>query len=176
MCANVTCVNNSQIYRNIAETKRLMRLSLYQRINERAADRKADAWLHYQPLTRAQLQDRDVDEYAVIISRSADPRPDRRSTHRSAARLKQFIVVKRPTETRAIMRANSIPVLDQDFERLPIESGSRQPPALLRWCIWCKTRHPKSAFIHHKRYSNGLSWACKAAIQERKRARWGLVA
>lgn len=172
----MTCVNNSLIDRHITETKRLMRLSAYQRINERASDRKADRWLTYTPLTPAQLRDIDTDESATIIAKSADRHPDRRSTWRGALLFKQFSVVKRPTETRALMHCNGAPVYDCDFDRLPLEPGNRARPSPLRWCIWCKDRHPNAAFIRHKRYPNHLSFACKAAIQARKRARWQLIA
>lgn len=175
-CANVTCVNISQINRNIAEAKRRMRLSTYQQINERAADRKADRWLTYTPLTPAQLRDRDTDETTTIIAPSADHQPDRRSSYRGALLYKQFVVVKRPTEMRALMHCNGAPVYDSDFDHLPLEPGNRARPSALRWCIWCRDRHPNAAFIRHKRYPNHLSFACKAAIQARKRARWQLVA
>lgn len=153
--------------------------SIYQCINQRADAIKAVHWQQYHPLTAFQLTDYDAagddetDEPRVIVlGISADSTPDSRSTRRSTRSYKQFRVIKRPTEVRAIMHANGVPMLDDDYEVIPL-----QPVEQLRWCIICKDRHPVDSFVHSNRYLNGLSYACTTSLRHGWRGhRWRMNA
>jgi hypothetical protein len=180
-CANVPDhdpLSYVSIQRLKHEYSRLSRLTTFERINERAADCKADRWLQYIPFTPFQLTDYDAaaddernDSTVTLLAHTADPNPILRSTQRSARPYKQFRIIKRPTEVRAIMHAQGVFVLDEDFEVIHIESI--EP---LRWCILCKSRHSIDSFVRHKRYLNGLSYACKKSLQEGFRGwRWRLA-
>lgn len=146
--------------------------SIFQLINQRADAIKAAKWAAYQPLTRQQLSDKldDADLYVTIVSDPAlTSGSDRRSTtvQSGAKWLSHFVVLKRPTEVRAILHAQGKLTFESDDNPLNIPR-----PAELRWCIFCRERHPLSAFIYRKHYPHQLSFACKRSIQERKRATW----
>lgn len=153
--------------------------TLFETINQRADAIKAARWQAYIPLTAQQLTDYDsvADEPVIepeplpegftILLATDDPRPPVRSTRRSAHKYKQFVVLKRPTERMAVAHANGSLMLDGDYPQV-VSKRLKQK----RWCIYCQDRHPLSAFVRHKRYACGISYACKTAIQERKRLGW----
>lgn len=157
--------------------------TIFETINQRADNIKAQRWLDYIPLTAFQLTDYDAaadDEEpsaddvieTTLTAMTADVNPDKISTRRSSVRYKQFRVIKRPTEIRAIMHANGVPMFDDDYEWL-----DQKPIEQQRWCILCKCRHDEASFIHSKRYLNGLSYACKRSLREGWRGhRWRLSA
>lgn len=131
--------------------------SIYQTINQRADAIKAHKWQCYTPLSSFQLSDYDAqadddNEDITIIAMTANQNPDRRSTRRSAVRYKQFKIIKRPTELLAIRNANCPP---DEAPVIRIESEET------RWCIICADRHPIDAFMTHRRYLHGLSYACR---------------
>lgn len=157
------------------EFRRKSTMTTYQRINETAADHKADQWRAYQPLTHSQLTDYDmVDgkaeslavtiDWLALIAPSADPRPPNRSTQRAARPYKQFVVIARPTETLAIRQA-------LESKTLPLAVLPRPGRQNRRWCIYCQDRHPVSAFIRNKRYLHNLSYACKESLRTNTRIR-----
>lgn len=136
------------IERSITETKRLMRLGEFQRINEQAADHHADAWLAYKPFTPSQLFDEpDLSDRLTL----------------DVGVFGQFVVLKRPTENRAM----GFPSM-----RKPLKPIERNRPDQQRWCIFCHERHPQSAFLKHKRYLHNLSYACKDSLKVSKRRHW----
>lgn len=139
------------IERSITETKRQMRLSQFQRINEKAADHKADAWLAYRPFTKAQLYDEpDVDDRLTL----------------DVGVFGQFVVLRRPTEGCAMQFRGAASF------HIPI---TRHRPAQQRWCIFCHERHPVKAFIRHKRYLHNWSYACKDSLQSAHRRPWSVA-
>lgn len=158
-------VNYSLICRNIGETKRLMKLTAYQRSNERAADRKADAWLHYTPLQPAQLADGDS-EYITIVSAdiAGDATATRSTLEGEGDYHPQFKIIQRPTERLALHGSH----LNEDNDPTICRSSRRQE----RWCIYCKDRHPEHDFLQSKRYLNGLSYACKRQLNLLRRKPW----
>lgn len=163
---------DQQIVRNIAEFKRLCRLTTYQRINERASARKSERWQSYVPLHAAQLQDDDDDDLLTVAAFSVDhDHPAGQSTMRTSQSLKLFVVIHRPCERRALNHITGCWQYDDELPPLIVRR-----PAQKRWCIWCRDRHPVRAFVRHDRYLNGLSYACADAIQRRKRLRWRLIA
>lgn len=141
--------------------------SIYQTINQRAEQIKANRWRHYSPLTSLQLTDYDAvadedpeEPYVTLIAQTADINPPLRSTQRSAKPYKQFRIIKRPTEVRAIMRANGALAGNEDFAVIRLE------PIGERWCILCKCRHPVSAFVENSRYLHNLSYACEDKLRK----------
>lgn len=174
MCANVTW-DYALILRNIAESKRQMNMTTYQRAMERAADKRADRWLAYVPLTPIQLSDKDVDTEAAdritIATFGILGHTYSFSTSRSQARYRHYRVIHRPTEALAIRHALNNPVLDCDFE--PIPALTIQPQ---RFCIVCKCSHPVKDFVRHHRYLHGLSYVCKAKIKFKRQGAWQLSA
>ena len=143
--------------------------SLFEQINAAAERKKTERWAEYTPLSKRQLRDAFEDEYttlAIITDRSAEA-PARSTTQGVWA--SQFVVLKRPTEVRAIKRATG----GCKYDDIPVQ---RRAPSEERWCIWCKQRHPLSAFIRHKRYLNNLSHACKTSIQAVKGRNWSYLA
>lgn len=136
------------IERSITETKRQMHMSEFERVNERAADHHADAWLAYCPLTRNQLFDEpDLSDRLTL----------------DVGVFGQFIVLRRPTENRAMQFPST---------RKPLKPIERSQPDQWRWCIFCHERHPKSAFLRHKRYLHHLSYACKDSLKRARRRHW----
>lgn len=138
--------NYQQICRNIAETKRLLAMTSFQRSNEYAAHHKADAWLAYHPLTKRQLSDYDDETLTLDVGVFG-----------------QFVVLKRPTEQRAIQAA-----LHPSREYI-IE---RREPRPRRWCIECQERHSPRAFVRSPKYLHGLSYACKNSLTTLRRRPW----
>lgn len=155
-------------------------LSIYQVINQRANAIKGCHWQQYIPLTAFQLTDYDAaaddpeneETRITLLAYTADPNPSIRSTRRVARPYKQFRVIKRPTEVRAIMHANGVPMFDDDYEVITLK-----PIEQLRWCILCKDRHSADSFVHSNRYLNGLSYACETSLRHGWRGhRWRLSA
>lgn len=169
MCARLP-YNFRQIHRHIAEYKRLCKLSLYQRINERAADRRADAWRAYQPLSPEQLFDTlDESEYMTVVMRRSNGELASfvRSSNGGAGNLKHYYTVRRPTEMRATLHAQGLLVLDSDFVVIRQDSDKQ-----MRWCIFCREHHEVHNFIHSKHYLNELSFACKQSLKEARQGIW----
>lgn len=137
----------SQIVRNIAETKRLMRMTTYQRLNERVAYQKADRWIHHCPLSAEQLRD---DEHYQDL------------TTIQVGVFGKFVVITRPTERTA---------LEPYYNPQPFPTrGKRYSDD--RWCILCQTRHAPRNFVHSKRYLNGMSYACKSSLRRLRKRTW----
>lgn len=156
------------------EYKRLSSMTVYQRAMDKAIDVKADKWMSYTPLTKAELFD-DVDENTniTIVSMGIDGQySSSRSTRRGATWHKQYTVIKRPTEVKAVLHAQGLLVLESDFVVV------RQEPAReIRYCIKCKTHHEISDFKYQPhRYLNGFSFACRRALDEGKRGTWKYAA
>lgn len=170
--------------------------SIYQVINQRANAIKTCRWQQYTPLTAFQLTDYDAaaddpeneETRITLLAYTADPNPSIRSTRRVARPYKQFRVIKRPTEVRAIMHASGVPMLDDDYEVIAL-----QPVEQKRFCILCKCRHPvnqfvvhpepdfsrqsASDFIRHKQYLHHVSYACETSLRHGWRGhRWRLSA
>lgn len=154
--------------------------SIFETINQRADAIKAHRWRNYKPLTAFQLTDYDAaaddddpeDTSITLLAHTADFNPPLRSTQRSVKPYKQFKILKRPTEARAILRANGR-LADDDVVLVIVKNRKPQQ----RWCILCQDRHPRSDFIHHQRYLNGWSYACKKSLREGFRGhRWRLTA
>jgi hypothetical protein len=143
--------------------------SLFDQINAAAEAKKAQRWAAYTPLTRQQLRDTFDEEYVTlaVITDRAEEAPARSTMQGVWA--SHFIVLKRPTEIRAIKRAMGGGKYDE------IIVQRREPPEL-RWCIFCQERHQPSAFIRHKRYLNNLSFACKESIRTVKGKSWRYLA
>lgn len=151
------------------EYKRLASMSSYQRAMDKAVDAKADKWLSYTPLSREQLFD-TVDEnmHITIVALTAGGEfTSGRSTHRGAAWLKQYTIIKRPTEMKAVLHAQGLLVLESDFVVL-----RQEPNKEIRYCIVCKRHHEVADFVSHKRYLNGLSYACKRSLADTQRGIW----
>lgn len=176
MCANVTW-NYSQIVKNIAETRRLMRLGEYGRINERAADKRADRWLTYTPLTPEQLSEKLTIEDSEPVVTIIVPTPfgafqyAQRSTNGAGRAHAQYVILHRPTELQGLDHARGRALF---MDELPFETIDTRP--ILRWCIHCQTHHPLTEFQHSPRYLHGLSYACKASKRRRQTWRWLNVA
>lgn len=134
---------------NIAEAKRQFGLTTYQRVNERAADHKADAWLTCTPLTKKQLKDDFQGDEQLTVDVGV---------------FGQFVVLKRPTENRAIEHTGQ-----RWMDRLKVH---RREPAPERWCIECKQRHAPRAFLRSPKYLHGLSYACKMQLKALRRRPW----
>ncbi len=153
---------------------RLSQMTTFQRAMDKAVDAKADAWLSYTPMSREQLFD-TVDENVniTIVSMTIDGQySSSRSTHRGAMWHKQYTVIKRPTEVKAVLHAQGLLVLESDFVVV------RQEPAReIRWCIKCKTHHEITDFKYQPhRYLNGFSFACRRTLDEGKRGTWKFAA
>lgn len=162
------------IQRNLTETKRQLRQTTYQRAMERAADIRADRWLAYTPLTAEQLSDKDVDTEAAdritVATFGIQGHTYSFSTSRSQARYRHYRVIQRPTEALAIRHALNNPVLDCDFEPLPVLSIQPQ-----RWCIVCKCSHPVKDFVRHHKYLHGISYVCKSRIKVKRYGAWQMA-
>jgi hypothetical protein len=152
-----------------AEFKRLKGMTSFQRINERSADHKADAWLAYAPLSIERFED-DESETITVVNIVDGQLADRRSTLTNIAGWHTpFLIVKRPTELLAAAHLEHRYVLDSEYPPLPHIAS---PAERLRWCILCKERHEPHAFMQSKRYLNGLSYACKPKLRSLRRAQW----
>lgn len=140
--------------------------SIFECINSRADAIKAAKWAAYQPMTRRQLRDTFDDEYVTlaVITDRAEEAPARSTQQGVWA--SHFVVLKRPTEIRAIKHLMGKLTYDTDY------LVQRREPPELRWCIFCQERHQPSAFIRHKRYLNNLSFACKKSILAAKGRNW----
>ena len=145
--------------------------SIFECINQKAEAVKAQRWIDYQPLNPSQLSDKlDEDNYITILNDPAfTSGSDRRSTTAwdGAKMLSQFVILKRPTEARAIKHAqHQITFASEDAPIAHLNTLQE------RWCCFCKARHNPSAFIRHHRYLHGISYACKQSIQAHKRSQW----
>lgn len=140
-------------------------MSEFERCNERAADRKADRWLSYVPLTPDQLSNGgSVDDWMVVATDIVLPgQPDRRVTFKMPVWFTPLLIVKRPTE-QAALNPRYAP------EIMPITPIAERPEQ--RWCIYCQTRHPLEDFVQSKRYLNHYSYACKRQLRELRRRPW----
>jgi hypothetical protein len=153
--------------------------SIYECINQRADAIKQNRWREYAPLTPLQLTDYDTvadedpeEPYVTLIAQTADPMPPLRSTQRSAKPYKQFRIIKRPTEVRAIMHANGVVTLDDD-----IVMPDMKPTEQWRWCVICKCRHPIESFVRDKRYLHHVSYACENKLRKGYHGwRWRMTA
>lgn len=164
-------LSSAAITRLQKEFARLNSLTTFQRVNERAADTKADKWLAYKPLTLDQLYD-EPDERDMVTLVVRRPNGDIGSIGRSSFALHaddtysygiHLRIVQRPTEIRAILHALGILTLDSDFVVIRQE-GDKQ----MRYCILCESHHETIFFVESKRYLNGLSYACQRSLRERK--------
>lgn len=151
------------------EYKRLSSMTTFARAMDKAIDIKADKWLDYVPLTQAELFD-DVVEgvHITLVAMAVDGQlAHTRSTHRGARFHKQQTVIHRPTEMKAILHAQGLLVIESDFVVI-----RQEPNKEMRWCIVCKKSHEVADFMPNKRYLNGLSFACRKALDEGRRGTW----
>jgi hypothetical protein len=151
------------------EFKRLHAMTTFQRANDKAIDIKADKWLSYKPLTRAQLFD-TVDASCSVTIVSCLPGGDlsqARSTYHGATWYEQRTILKRPTEMLAVLHAQGFLILDTDFIVV-----RQEPNKELRYCYICGTHHEVTDFIKNKRYLNEYSYACKRSLADGKRGIW----
>jgi hypothetical protein len=142
------------------EYKRLSTMTTFTRAMDKAIDIKADKWMAYTPLSKAQLFDTPHLEKPIAILRpmaSGNIAPAR-SSYR-AGMLENISVFKRPTEALAILSALGFFVLPSDFEVWRQENSDE-----MRWCILCKRTHKVSEFAANKHFPNGLSFACKRSL------------
>lgn len=128
--------------------------SIFDCINAKADAIKAQRWQTYIPLTRSQLSNRDRQPETL--------KEDTATVTLDVGIFGQFVVLKRPTEGAALYP-------DAHRDKIVV----RRPPLDLRWCIWCKCRHPFADFrFSPKHYLHGYSYACKRAINERRARHW----
>ena len=155
------------------EYKRLEGMTTFQRAMDKAVDAKADAWLSYTPLSKAQLFDDENPESITLVSTFANGElSSSRSTHRGGGWHTLYTVIKRPTEVRAIFHAMGFLMLGSDFVVVRQEAERE-----IRWCIKCKTHHAIDDFKYQpKRYLNGFSFACRRALDDGKRGTWKYAA
>ena len=169
MNANVLQPLKIDIGRFKREYKRLAGMTTYQRAMDKAIDIRADKWMNYTPFTQAELFD-DVVEgvHITLVAMAVDGNlAHTRSTHRGARFHKQQTVIHRPTEMKAILHAQGLLVIESDFVVV-----RQEPNREYRWCIVCKRSHEVADFMPHKRYLNGLSYACKRSLADGKRGTW----
>jgi hypothetical protein len=161
------------IQRLKAEYARLSRMTVYQRINERAADIKADKWLAYTPLSKRKLYDtQSENEYFTVIgTTAAGELAHMRSSAGGFGLYKHFALLKRPTEIRAVLHARGLLTLDSDFAVI-----RKEPGACWRYCIVCGTQHRLRDFVQSKRYLNHYSYACKKALEAVRNTPWKISA
>lgn len=154
------------------EFNRLSKMTTYQRCMDKAIDIRADKWMSYVPLTKAELFDDEMKNITVVSTFANGELSSSRSTHRGAGWHTQYTVLARPTEVKAILHAQGLLVLESDFVVI------RQEPAReIRWCIKCKTHHAISDFKYQPhRYLNGFSFACRRALEDGKRGTWKYAA
>lgn len=140
------------VQKQIAETYRLMRLTTYQRLLE-AADHRTQRLHALPPLNRTQLEDSldPLDEYTTLTA-SLPGLIDQ-----------PMLILKRPTETRAVLHMNGAQVLEADFADLPVSS-----PRVNRYCIFCRGRFDLSAFVRHHSYLHNYSYACRSCLEQRR--------
>lgn len=155
------------------EYARLAAMTTYQRAMDKAIDSKADKWLSYKPLSKMQLFDTvDASCSVTIVSGIAGGNLSQaRSTYHGATWYEQRTILARPTEMLAVLHAQGFLILDTDFVVV-----RQEPNKELRWCIICKSHHEVSDFKPHKKYLNGLSFACKKSLEDAKRGIWRKVA
>jgi hypothetical protein len=151
------------------EYKRLEAMTTFQRCMDKAIDAKADKWLSYYPLSREQLFDTcDENMHITIVALGAGGQLTQgRSTRRGATWLNQYTVIKRPTEMKGILHAQGLLVIESDFIVV-----RQEPNREIRYCIVCKRHHEVADFVSHKRYLNGLSYACKRSLADGTRGIW----
>lgn len=156
-----------------AEYKRLSAMTTYQRAMDKAIDSKADKWLSYKPLSKEQLFDTvDASCSVTIVSCIAGGNLSQaRSTYHGATWYEQRTILARPTEMLAVLHAQGFLVLDTDFVVVRQEPNKEE-----RYCIICRTHHNVSDFKPHKRYLNGLSFACRKSLEDAKRGVWRKIA
>ena len=154
------------------EFSRLSKMTTYQRAMDRAIDAKADKWLDYVPPTRDQLFDTiDHRDYMTIVVPFGGQLSHARSTYKGASWYGQKTLLARPTHTLAILHAMGMLVLESDFVVI-----RQEPNKQMRWCVICHKEHEVADFVSHKRYLNGLSFACKKALDEGKKGKWRYAA
>jgi hypothetical protein len=144
-------------------------LSTFQRINQTADAIKAAKWAAYTPLTAMRpihsmsdnpLFDSIIDEPPqVYLSPDHHDSPARSTL--SGAMMAQVSGYLRPTEFTATLHAlKLLKFMDED----PVIRLS--PVRLQRWCIRCKTFHPKGMFARDDRNPSGLAFACRRCRNE----------
>lgn len=151
------------------EYKRLASMTTFQRAMDKAVDAKADKWLDYVPLSKDQLFDTiDNRDYMTIVVPFGGQLCHARSTYKGASWYGQKTLLARPTHTLAILHAMGMLVLESDFVVI-----RQEPNKQMRWCIICRSSHEVHEFKYQPgRYLNGLSFACKKALNEGKRGTW----
>jgi hypothetical protein len=150
------------------EFSRLSKMTTFQRAMDKAIDAKADAWLSYMPLSKDQLFDTiDHRDYMTIVIPFGGQLHHARSTYKGASWYGQKTLLARPTHTLAILHAMGALVLETDFVVV-----RQEPSRQLRFCVSCKKHHEVADFVSSKRYLNGLSFACKKALDEGRRGTW----
>jgi hypothetical protein len=143
-------------------------MTTFQRAMDKAIDAKADAWLSYMPLSKDQLFDTiDHRDYMTIVIPFGGQLHHARSTYKGASWYGQKTLLARPTHTLAILHAMGALVLETDFVVV-----RQEPSRQLRFCVSCKKHHEVADFVSSKRYLNGLSFACKKALDEGRRGTW----
>ncbi len=144
-------------------------LSTFQRINQTADAIKAAKWAAYTPLTAMRpihsvtdnpLFDSMIDEPPQVYLRLDNHDSPARSTL-SGAMMAQVSGYLRPTEFMSTLHAlKLLKFMDEDpVIRL-------EPVRLQRWCIRCKTFHPKGMFAKDDRNPSGLAFACRRCRNE----------
>lgn len=150
------------------EYKRLEGMTTFQRAMDKAVDAKADAWMSYTPLSKDQLFDTiDHRDYMTIVVPFGGQLCHARSTYKGASWYGQKTLLARPTHTLAILHALGMLVLETDFVVI-----RQEPNKQMRFCVSCKKHHEVADFVSSKRYLNGLSFACRKALDEGKRGTW----
>lgn len=124
-------------------------LSVFEKINQRAEQIKADKWKAYRPLTPAQLTDDDSEFDLMSLDVGV---------------FGKFVVIHRQTENKAAK--------DRYRGKSETRVRLRGQRSTLRWCILCECRHPVRAFYRDDYYLHGLSYACKKSIRKLKMHRW----
>lgn len=150
------------------EYKRLASMTTFQRALDVAIDKKADKWLDYVPMSKAQLFDTPYLDKPITVLRpmANGSLAPARSTFRGAMQ-EQISILHRPTEAIAILHALGFYVLPSDFAVIRIESIEE-----MRYCILCKKTHNVSEFAPNKHFPNGLSFACKRSLGENNGGFW----
>ncbi len=150
------------------EFNRLSKMSSFERAMDKAIDAKADKWLDYVPLSKAQLFDTPHLDTPITVLRpmtngSLSPA---RSTFRGAMQ-EQLTILHRSTEVLAILHAMGFYVLPTDFAVLRLDREED-----MRWCIICRKQHNVTEFAQNKHFPNGLHFACKRSLADGGRGIW----
>jgi hypothetical protein len=150
------------------EFNRLSKMTTFQRALDVAIDKKADRWLDYVPLSKAQLFDTPYLDKPITVLRpmANGSLAPARSTFRGAMQ-EQISILHRPTEAIAILHAMGFFVLPSDLAVIRVE-----PIADMRYCILCKKHHLITEFAQNKHFPNGIHFACKRSLGENNGGFW----